>query len=154
VRRVLILLAAVAALTLAGCGGGGGNKPSGPPLTKQAYPAKIQQITKDISAKLGKTTTSKNLSKGDIDKVDKALRTFADQMEGVNPPVEVKQLHVRLIAAIRQLADEFPGIAKALNEAKDPSAAIAALFGAKSIQALAKLQQEFKAKGYNLNLNG
>jgi hypothetical protein len=72
----------------------------------------------------------------------------------VNPPAEVKQLHERLIKALDHLGNEFPGIAKKLNGADDPSAGVAAFLGAKSVQELIKLGNDFKAKGYNLNLNG
>ena len=44
--------------------------------------------------------------------------------------------------------------AEKVAAAKNPSEGISALFGAPAIQALLKAQQEFKAKGYDLNLNG
>ena len=43
----------------------------------------------------------------------------------------MKALHAQLIKAMQDLGDEFPAIAKKLNQpSKDPSAAITALFGA------------------------
>jgi hypothetical protein len=161
VRRLAIVLAASAFL-LAACGGGGGGggvgviKPSGAPLTKAEYQAKLQQIAKDVSAGIGSTSNSnKQISKADVDKFVKALHSFADRLAEVNPPAQIKALHTRLVNVMNALADEFPGIADKINKAKDdPSAAIAALFGAKSIQELTKLGTEFKAKGYDLNLNG
>jgi predicted small secreted protein len=159
VRRLTIVLAA-SALLLAGCGGGGGGgggavKPSGAPLTKAQYQAKLQQIAKDVATGLGSTSSSKKLSKADVDKFVKALHSFADRLAEVNPPAEIKALHTRLVSAMNDLGDEFPSIADKLNKARDdPSAAIAVLLGAKSIQKLTKLGPEFKANGYNLNLNG
>jgi predicted small secreted protein len=157
VRRLTIVLAA-SALLLAGCGGGGGGgavKPSGAPLTKAQYQAKLQQIAKDVATGLGSTSSSKKLSKADVDKFVKALHSFADRLAEVKPPAEIKALHARLISVMNDLGDEFPSIADKLNKAKDdPSAAIAALFGARSIQELTKLGTEFKAKGYDLSLNG
>jgi hypothetical protein len=153
----MIVLAA-SALLLAGCGGGGGGgavKPSGAPLTKAQYQAKLQQIAKDVATSLGSTSSSKKLSKAKVDKFVKALHSFADRLAEVNPPAEIKALHTRLVTAMNDLGDEFPSIADKLNKANDdPSAAIAALFGAKSIKELTKLGPEFKTKGYNLNLNG
>jgi hypothetical protein len=155
VRRLLIVLAAVALLA-AGCGGGGGGgHASGPPLTKSAYQAKLKQIATDISRNIGKTSTSGTISGADAAKLQKAFHDFADRLREVNPPPDVKSLHVRLTKAIQDLGDQFPAIAKRLNAAgKDPSKAIAVLFGAKPIQELIKLGQEFKAKGYQLDLNG
>ena len=67
----------------------------------------------------------------------------------------MKALHARLIQAMEDLGDEFPDIAKKLNSSgKDPSAAITALLGAHAVQELIKVGNDFKKKGYNLNLNG
>lgn len=153
-RRVVVLLAV--ALLVAGCGGGGGGgEPSGPPLTKQAYQAKLKSISADIAKSIGKTSSSGKIPKSDVDKLVKGFHTFADRLREVNPPAGVKALHARLISAMDDLADEFPDIADKLNKSgKDASAAIAALFGAHAIQELIKLGNDFKAKGYNLNLNG
>jgi hypothetical protein len=154
-RRALFLLLAALTLALAGCGGGGsGNKAAGKPLTKAEYQAKLREISSNVGSSIGKTTNSKTISKADVNQFVKALDDFADQIERVNPPAAIKDLHNQLVAALRQLAHDFPGIAEQLRSAKDASAAIAALFGAKSIQALARIQQQLKAKGYDLNLNG
>lgn len=153
-RRLLIVFA-TSTLLLAGCGGGGGaGKPSGAPLTKDQYQAKLKQISKDLTAGLRSTTSTTGIEKGDVDKLVTALHSFSDQLAQINPPAEIKDLHSRLTGAISDLADEFPGIAATLNSTKDPSAAFAALFGSKGIQELTKLGAEFKAKGYDLNLNG
>src|SRR5439155_2831616 len=98
--------------------------------------------------------SSKGISKAEVDKFVKALHSFADRLAEVNPPAEIKALHARLISVMNELGDEFPSIADKLNKAKDdPSAAIAALFGAKSIQELTKPGTEFKAKGHYLSPN-
>jgi hypothetical protein len=159
-RRLLVLLAAVGLLA-AGCGGGGGSEggttttPTGPPLTKAAYQAKLKQISTDISKSIGKTSSSGKIPREDVDKLVTAFHTFADRLGEVNPPAAVKALHARLITTMDELGDEFPDIADKLNRpGKDPSAAISALFGAKAIQDLIKLGNEFKAKGYDLDLNG
>jgi len=160
VRRLLILLAAVVVLA-AGCGGGGGGssgggKPSGPPLTKQAYQAKLQSISAEIAKSIGKTSSNtQKISKADVDKLVKAFHKFADRLAEVNPPAEVKQLHAQLVKTMNDLGDEFPSIADKVNSSgKDPGAAVSALFGAHAVQELVKVGQQFKAKGYNLNLNG
>jgi len=160
VRRLVVILATVS-LLVAGCGGSSSSKsttrtgPSGPPLTKAAYQAKLKQIATEISNEIGKTSSSgKKIPKEDVDKLVKAFHEFADRLATVNPPAAVKQTHADLVKTMNDLGDDFPAIAKQLNSSgKDPSAAINALFGAKAIQELIKVGNEFKGKGYNLDLN-
>ena len=161
VRRLVVILATVS-LLVAGCGGGSSSSksttrtgPSGPPLTKAAYQAKLKQIATAISNEIGKTSSSgKQIPKEDVDKVVKAFHEFADRLAAVNPPAAVEQIHADLVKTMNDLGDSFPAIAKQLNSSgKDPSAAITALFGAKAIQELIKVGNDFKAKGYKLDLN-
>lgn len=152
-RRVALLGLAVAAVALAGCGGGGGSS-SPKPLTKAEYQAKIAALAKEVGASIGSTTNSKMISQADADKVAKGLRSIADGLDKLTPPTEVKDLHVQLVAVMRQLGDAFPGIADKLRKAKDPTAFIDAFLGAPAVQKLIKLGNDFKAKGYNLDLNG
>lgn len=148
------MLAAVAVL-LAGCGGGGGGRStaSGAPLTKAAYQAKLAQMAKDVGSKLNVSNPSK-LTGPDIANDVKAVSRFADDLARINPPAAVKQAHADLVAAMRQLAHDLPGILEKLTKAKNAQAAFAAFLGAPAIQRLIQVQQEFKAKGYSLNLNG
>ena len=160
VRRLVVILAAVG-LLVAGCGGSSSSKsttrtePSGPPLTKAAYQAKLKQIATEISNEIGKTSSSgKQIPKEDVDKLVKAFHEFADRLAAVNPPAAVGQIHADLVKTMNDLGDSFPAIAKQLNSSgKDPSAAITALFGAKAIKELIKVGNDFKAKGYKLDLN-
>jgi hypothetical protein len=160
VRRLVVILAALG-LLVAGCGGSSSNKsttttgPSGPPLTKAAYQAKLKQIATEISNEIGKTSSSgKQIPKEDVDKLVKAFHEFAARLAAVNPPAAVGQIHADLIKTMNDLGDGFPAIAKQLNSSgKDPSAAITALFGAKAIQELIKVGNDFKARGYKLDLN-
>ena len=151
-KRLLVLLAAVA-LVAAGCGGGGGgSESSGKPLTKAQYQAQLQQLSNEVGAQLrAKVGASTKLKKSDIPKLQDSLQSFADRIEALNPPANVKDLHVRLVAAMRGLSDDLPSLVDDLDKAKDPSAAIAALFGRKSIQNLLTLQQEYKDKGYDIS---
>ena len=113
VRRLVAILAA-AGLLVAGCGGGSSNKgttttgPSGPPLTKAAYQAKLKQIASEISNEIGKTSSSgKNISKEDVDKLVKAFHEFAARLAAVNPPAAVEQIHADLVKTMNDLGDEL-----------------------------------------------
>ena len=159
VRRLVVLFAALG-LLVAGCGSSSSkgtttSAPTGPPLTKAAYQAKLKQIATEISSEIGKTSSSGNkIPKEDVDKLVKAFHEFADRLAQVNPPAAVKRIHTDLVKTMNDLGDAFPAIAKQLNSSgKDPSAAINALFGAKAIQELVKVGNDFKKKGYNLDLN-
>jgi hypothetical protein len=153
VRRLIVVLAAIS-LVLAGCGGGGSGEATAKPLTKAEYQTKLRQIAKDVGAQLRTSASnSKTPSKKDLAAAKKALNTFADELKKVSPPAEVVQAHQHLISAMRRLGNDLEGIFKSVSEAKTPSDRLSAVFGAPAIQLLVKTQQEFKAKGYNLNLS-
>jgi len=151
VPRALVILVALG-LLVAGCGGGGGNDEASKPLTKAQYQAKLQQLSNEIGAELRQSVgASTTLKKSDVPKLQQSLRSFSDKVEALNPPAAVADLHTRLVAAMRGFADDLPSLVTTLDKAKDPSAAIAALFGAKPIQELIQLQQAFKDKGYDIS---
>ena len=149
-RTTIVALLVTIGLVAAGCGSGGSS--SSKPLTKAQYQAQLQQISNHIGSQL-KTSigSSKNLKKGDVPKIQDALNSFSDKIAAMKPPANVSDLNQQLAAAMNQLSSDLPGIISNLDSAKDPSAAITALFGAKSLQALIKLQNEFKAKGYDIS---
>jgi hypothetical protein len=151
-RRVVVLLVAVGLLA-AGCGGGGGGgETTSAPLTKAQYQARLQQLSNQVGAQVRQSIgASTKLKESDIPKLQDSLRSFAGKIAALNPPEAVRDLHTRLVAAVRGLADDLPKLADQVNKAQDPSAAIAALFGAESIRALIKLQQEYKDKGYDIS---
>jgi hypothetical protein len=154
VRAAALLLAAICLLA-AGCGGGGDGESTAaapPPLTKAQYQAKLQQLSNQIGAELRQSIgASTNLKKSDVPRLQEALRSFARKIEALNPPAAVEDLHAQLVVAMRGLADGLPSLIATLDQAKDPAAAIEALFGAKPIRALIRLQQEFKDKGYDIS---
>jgi hypothetical protein len=153
VRKLLILLSLVALLA-AGCGGGGSSSES-KPLTKQEYQAQLEQTAKEIGDKVGKTQNDiGKMSDADLKQFADVVHEFADRLDKINPPTEVAGEHKRLVQAMNDLGDEFPDVAKKLKTTKDPSEAISLLFGMKAIGELIKLGSDFKAKGYNLKLNG
>ena len=150
-KTVLVVLAAVG-LVAAGCGGGNGSDSSSKPLTKAQYQAKLQQLSNEVGVQLRQSIgASTKLKESDIPKLQASLRSFAGKVADLRPPAPVEDLHTRLVAAVRSLADDLPKLLETVNTAQDPSAAIAALFGAKPIPALISLQQAYKDKGYDIS---
>src|SRR5262249_35304698 len=136
----------------AGCGGGGGSDKASKPLTKAQYQAKLQQLSDRVGAELRQSIgASTTLEKSDVPKLQTSLRSVSNEVEALNPPTAVADLHTRLVAAMRGLADDLPSLVSTLDRAKDRSAAIAALFVAKPIQELIQVQQAFKDKGYDIS---
>jgi hypothetical protein len=151
VRRAVVLVVALV-LVAAGCGGSGGNDEASKPLTKAQYRAKLQQLSNEVGAELRQSVgASTTLKQSDVPKLQRSLRSLARKLDALNPPAAVGDLHNRLVAAVGDFADDLPSLAKTLEQAKDPSAAIAALFGTKSIQSLIQLQQAYKDKGYDIS---
>jgi hypothetical protein len=151
VLRGVVLVVALGLLA-AGCGGGGGSDEASKPLTKAQYQAKLQQLSNQVGAELRQSIgASTTLEQGDVPKLQQSLRSFSNKVEALNPPEAVADLHTQLVAAMRGLADDLPSLVTTLDKATDPSAAIAALFGAKPIQELIRLQQAFKDKGYDIS---
>ena len=137
----------------AGCGGGGSSESK--PLTKDEYQAQLEQTAKNIGDKIGKTQNDiDKMTDAELNQFTDVVHEFADELQKINPPAEVAVLHTRLVQAMNDLADEFPGAAKKLKGTKDASEAISILFGMKAIGELIKLGNDFKAKGYDLKLNG
>ena len=152
--RKLLILAGMVALLAAGCGGGSSSNES-KPLTKEAYQAQLAQTAKEIGDKVGKTQNDiAKMTDADLTQFSGVVHEFAAELDKINPPTEVADLHKQLVQAMNDLADEFPDVAKKLKATKDPSEAIGLLFGMKAIGELVKLGDDFKAKGYDLKLNG
>jgi ABC-type transporter Mla subunit MlaD len=150
VPRAVVLL--TGALLAVGCGGGGADETSNPPLSKAQYQAKLQQLSNQVGAELRQSiNASTKLKESDVPKLQSSLRSFSQKVAALSPPTTVEDLHTRLVAAVRGLADDLPELVDTVNKAKDPSEAIAALFGAESIQNLIKLQQAYKDKGYDVS---
>jgi hypothetical protein len=152
VRKLLIPLGLVALLA-AGCGGGGGNESK--PLTKAEYQAQLEQTAKEVGDKVGKTQSDiDKMTDAELKQFTDVVHEFADRLDEINPPTEVAGEHKRLVQAMNDLADEFPDAARKLKGTKDASEAIGILFGMKAIGELVQLGNDFKAKGYDLKLNG
>ena len=149
----LVLLVVALGLVAAGCGGGGGNDEASKPLTKAQYQTKLQQLSNDVGAELRQSIgASTTLKQSDVPKLQQSLRSFAGKLDALNPPADGRRsAHAAGRGDARLRRRPARRSSTTLDRRRIPSAAIAALFGAKPIEALIQLQQAFKDKGYDIS---
>lgn len=163
--RRAVLLIVLLALGLAACGGEDGGSGSGDRLTKAEYEQEIAAIGETFSEGLGGVTEAQ--SPDEIsDRLSQAkdeLGAIADRLDGVSPPEEIEETHDKLVSGVRGLSEDLDEIGPKLEDAAqqaqedaDP-AALLALFGElaslDSIKQLQTVNEEFRAKGYDLGLS-
>jgi hypothetical protein len=114
VTRTFAFTVALVALLLAGCGG---TKEEA--VTKQQYEQRLDQIGLDLydaANELGESTATQAFNDG-IGKLQDVLEDGADELDGVLPPGAAAQAaNDRLVAAYRDLADEFDKVKDARRE--------------------------------------
>jgi predicted small secreted protein len=154
-RRVLILLVALLALIVAGCGGG---SDSGSGTSKEQYGKEIQQAGQtlqktfaDISDQTGSATSSKQI--GDrLDKGATALDDAAKKFGDITPPEEAKAAHQKLVDGLSELADVFRKGADAArkNDTASLTKELQGLTTSDGVKKITEAQQELKAAGINV----
>jgi predicted small secreted protein len=157
-RRVLLLLVALLALVVAGCGGGSN---SGSETSKAEYGKEIQQAGQtlqktfaDISDQTGSATSSKQI--GDrLDKGATALDDAAKKFGEIEPPAEAKAAHQKLVDGLSELADVFrKGAAAARkNDTASLTKQLQGLTTSDGVKKITEAQRELKAKGINVGSN-
>ncbi len=163
-RRGLVLVVLLA-LGLGACGGGDGGSASGDRLTKAEYEQEIAAIGKTFSEGLGGVSNAQSPEEisDRLSQAKDQLDAIADKLDDVSPPEEIEEAHDKLVSGVRSLSEDLDEIGPKLEDAaqqaqddKNP-AALLALFGElaslDSIKQLQAVNEEFKAKGYDLGLN-
>jgi hypothetical protein len=147
-NRVTALLALVAAtgLLAAGCGGGGGPEP----LSKADYQKQMQAIGTTLGTSLNSlgTATSAPKAATALKKVQTDLRGAADKMDAITPPDAVEADHDKLVAGVREFADELESIIGRLEKGN-----LQALASVTSVKALTTIQNAADAidkKGFKI----
>jgi hypothetical protein len=128
--RVLVLVLSCAlAVGAAGCGGGSSSQttPAAAKQTRPARPARrrgttlyerqMQVLGERLAAELatagravGAPTAKRPVIEGVLRTAQRQLRAAADELARIRPPAGIEQQHRRLIAAVREFANELTGV--------------------------------------------
>ena len=123
-RTLALCLALAGLLVVAGCGGD--------TASKNDYVESINKAQTDFVSNVQKASTPPSTggspvdaAQGTFDNIDKAIDTVIKDLEAVEPPDEVKDLHADLISEMNDLQDEVTKAADSLDS-KDPAKLAAA----------------------------
>ena len=128
-KRKTALLAATAALAIAGCGGddedGGG---SSEPLSEEDYASEIESVLTtfgeesiSLGTELSSATTPEELRSGVAD-LQSLTETAVDDLNAIEPPEEAAEGHETLTGALEGYLSDIETLAGAV-ESDDPKAA-------------------------------
>lgn len=145
------MLVVLTALGLAvGCGGN--DAPSdGERLSKGEYIGELTAVARELQAAIGASVDSTFTSPGPDELADLSDE-LTDRVEELRPPEEVDDVHVRLIAGLRESADELRQLAEVYRESEtlDPIDAIVKLSEVRESQTLEEAAREFERRGYDM----
>lgn len=146
----LILLAAVAAVGVAGCGGGGR-------LSKADYEQKLKAAGTEIATaarQLSSARTQQQFQDG-ARSIQKAFDHAASDLDGRKPPRDVESANDRLVRAFHGMADEFGDVVKAAEQGPDAARKRGQEIGASAASRDANLAiKEIKRRGYDVGRLG
>jgi len=117
-RRIICIVAALAAVVLAGtaCNSGGSQ------LTHAQYQQQLDSIQKEAKTKLSSSLSDlQNITgvdqlpsiAGSLNKAADDIDGLADELDGLNPPDDAADANAKLADAIHGLADQFRQLADA-----------------------------------------
>jgi hypothetical protein len=161
-RPVVVLLAVVAALVVAGCGGSEPQKvetlPTGP-LTQKQYEDAFDKSALGLAAKYGVgTPLDPEASAADQAKhvvgLQKLLREWAGRLAGLQPPAQAARAQARYVAGVRSFASDLDRATAALQRG-DTAGAARLLSSGRIVSAptradLVAARRAFHALGYEL----
>ena len=128
-KRKTALVAATAALAIAGCGGdddddGGG----GEPLSEEDYATEIESVLTtfgeesiSLGTELSSATTPDELRSG-VDDLQGLTQTAVDDLNDITPPEDAAEGHETLTGALEGYLSDIEALASAV-ESDDPEAA-------------------------------
>lgn len=120
-RLTLALLAAVAALAVAACGNDEQNS-----YVDDVNAAQNEFLDSMTQAASQPPPTNAQQANALVSSMEDSLNAFADDLEGIEPPEDVADLHQELITTTTDVADEIGKLGKALQSGDPRRAAQAA----------------------------
>jgi hypothetical protein len=153
--RLLLFVAAalITAALLAGCGG-----PS-----KASYEKDMKKISAKAEKDIDKLTSGSQPSAKDIENAQKTLDEAADDVDDIDPPSEVKDLHNDLVKVLHDTADLMGELGPIMElSQKDPSKvtekeikkmnSVTEKFG-KIQKEMTRITKAYKKKDYNIGFD-
>jgi hypothetical protein len=150
VKRIAFLFVLVVTAA-AGCGGGG------EPLAKPDYQREVRQVGDTLGKAIrGLGTAGANTdlkaAAGEIEKLQGALRSAADDLDGLEPPREIEPAHEELVDGIRGFAGELDELrdASAAGDAARIRAFEAGFAKSEAVKKIRHASAELEKKGYKI----
>jgi len=149
VNRTRVLILCVLALTvgLAGCGS------SPREVAKAEYEKELERIGKvasDAGSELGRSIDIATFN-GNVDRFQDTLRDAAVDLDGLEPPPDVRDVNERLADSLREFADELEPVKearrKSIFKARDALGKVARSDAVKEARAAIR---ELRRKGYDV----
>lgn len=149
---VAIAIALLSAALLAGCGG----------VSKAEYEKDVKKVATKVEKDLDKLDSGTPTAK-DLDTAKESLETAADDLEDIEAPSEVEDLHDDLVSTLNDTAKLMDEMAPLMEKAsKDPTSLgekeleqmneITTDFGAIE-KRMAKIEAGYKKKKYSVGLD-
>lgn len=149
--RALVLLAALVALVLAGCGGGD-------QLSKEDYIKELNAAGKALNtsfSSLGEGVSNSKDTKAlgsRFQEAAKILRESSDKIGGINPPDDAADANKKLSDGLSKMADSFEEVgkeaAKSGSNATDLLPKVSTLTSSEGIKLVQEAVKELQSKGY------
>jgi hypothetical protein len=127
-KRKTALIAATAALAIAGCGGDDDDGGGGEPLSEEDYATEIESVLTTfgeesiaLGTELSSAQTPEDLRSG-VDDLQALTQTAVDDLNDITPPEEAAEGHETLTGALEGYLSDIEALASAV-ESDDPQEA-------------------------------
>ena len=148
-RGIAVVLVALAALTVAGCGGGGNE------LTKAQYEQRVQADAKALGtafSSIGTAVTTPAQLKTVVADAKKELEKAAADLASLKPPQDARDANQKFVAGLRAVEKQLTALSDALQKGDIASMVTLAqkLSQSKELAAAQQAANDLQKKGYDL----